>query len=86
MGGCASKPNKRLRSKAKYIYGPFKLRRKVAPSSIIAPVDNPECQEVSVGETSEPTVSRRPEVQNPDFQVDLSHNQVGANSRVPLLI
>ncbi|KAL8533727.1 hypothetical protein ACS0TY_009936 [Phlomoides rotata] len=86
MGGCVSKPNKRLKSKAKYIYRPFKLGRKIAPSSTIAPVDNPAYEEVSDGETvfldiqnGEPTVCTSSEVQNLDFQVPLSHNQVGAN-------
>lgn len=83
MGGCISKPNKRIKSKAKYIYRPFKLGRKIAPSSTIAPVENPVYEEASVGEIAvhlhgEPTVSRSSEVH-------LSHNQVGANSRVPLL-
>lgn len=90
MGGCISKPNKKLKSKAKYLYKSCKLRRKIAPSSTIAPVDHPVDEEVYASEFSvqefvfldiqnvETTVCRRSEVQ-------LSHNQVGANSRVPLL-
>ncbi|XP_073134204.1 uncharacterized protein [Henckelia pumila] len=35
MGGCASKPHKKLKSKAKYLYKSCKFRRKVAPSTSI---------------------------------------------------
>ncbi|KZV42402.1 hypothetical protein F511_40342 [Dorcoceras hygrometricum] len=35
MGGCASKPHKKLKSKAKYLYKSCKFRRKVSPSTPI---------------------------------------------------
>lgn len=36
MGGCVSKPNKKLKSKAKCFYKSCRLRRKIAPSSPFA--------------------------------------------------
>lgn len=40
MGGCVSKPRNKLKSKAKYIYKSCRFRRKIAPSSLVAPLEN----------------------------------------------
>lgn len=93
MGSCVSKPNRKLKSKAKYIYRSCKIRRKTARSSVIAPVDHPPDEYICADEFSfqelvvveilngESAVSRRSEMQNPDFQfseVQLSHRHAGA--------
>lgn len=88
MGSCVSKPNKKLKSKAKYIYRSCKIRRKTARSSVIAPIDHAPDEDVCADEFSfqefvvvdgEGAVCSRSEVQ-------LSHSQADADSRFPLLI
>ncbi|KAH6754861.1 DUF1336 family protein [Perilla frutescens var. hirtella] len=94
MGSCVSKPNRKLKSKAKYIYRSCKIRRKTARSSVIAPVDHPPDEDICADEFSfqefvvveilngERAVCSRSEVQNPDFQfsdVQLSHRHAGAD-------
>ncbi|KAK4430042.1 protein ENHANCED DISEASE RESISTANCE 2-like [Sesamum alatum] len=50
MGGCVSRPNKKLKSKAKYLYKSCKFRRKIAPSSPFAPLDHRTDEEFHVGD------------------------------------
>lgn len=95
MGSCVSKPNKKLKSKAKYIYRSCKIRRKTARSSVIAPIDHPPDEDVCADEFSfqefvvvdtldaEGAVCSRSEVQNHYFQfseVQLSYNQAVADN------
>ncbi|KAL1551077.1 hypothetical protein AAHA92_18963 [Salvia divinorum] len=91
MGSCVSKPNRKLKSKAKHIYRSCKIRRKTARSSVIAPIDQPPDEgvcddefcfheyvmvDVPIGGTA---VCRRyePGVQFPE--VEPSHNQAVAD-------
>ncbi|PIN07751.1 hypothetical protein CDL12_19669 [Handroanthus impetiginosus] len=83
MGGCVSKPNKKLKSKAKNFYKSCKFRRKIAPSSLIATLDRHGEEKVYGGEfpgrefvfvdvrNGETAICRRSEVQ-------WNRNQVGA--------
>ncbi|KAL0420969.1 UNVERIFIED_CONTAM: hypothetical protein Slati_3119800 [Sesamum latifolium] len=50
MGGCVSRPNKKLKSKAKYLYKSCKFRRKIAPSSPFAPLDHHADEEFRVSD------------------------------------
>ncbi|XP_011075550.1 uncharacterized protein LOC105160004 [Sesamum indicum] len=50
MGGCVSRPNKKLKSKAKYLYKSCKFRRKIAPSSPFAPLDHHTDEEFHVSD------------------------------------
>lgn len=52
MGSCVSKPNKKLKSKAKNIYRSCKIRRKVPRSSVIAPLDHRQDGEACLDEFS----------------------------------
>ncbi|KAG6426243.1 hypothetical protein SASPL_110463 [Salvia splendens] len=93
MGSCVSKPNRKLKSKAKRIYRSCKIRRKTARSSVIAPIDQPPDEGVCADEfcfheyvmvdvpDGGTAVCRRYEVQSPEFQfpeVEPSHNQAVA--------
>ncbi|XP_057777309.1 uncharacterized protein LOC130995864 isoform X2 [Salvia miltiorrhiza] len=94
MGSCVSKPNRKLKSKAKHIYRSCKIRRKTARSSVIAPIDQPPDDGVDADEfcfheyvmvditDGRTAVCRRYEVQSPEFQfpeVELRHNQAVAD-------
>ncbi|KAL0336448.1 UNVERIFIED_CONTAM: protein ENHANCED DISEASE RESISTANCE 2-like [Sesamum radiatum] len=50
MGGCVSRPNKKLKSKANYLYKSCKFRRKIAPSSPFAPLDHHTGEEFHVSD------------------------------------
>ncbi|XP_042049152.1 uncharacterized protein LOC121794858 isoform X1 [Salvia splendens] len=90
MGSCVSKPNRKLKSKAKHIYRSCKIRRKTARSNVIAPIDQHPDEGVCADEfcfheyvmvdvpNGGTAVCRRYEVQSPEFQfpeVEPSHNQ-----------
>lgn len=95
MGSCVSKPNKKLKSKAKHIYRSCKIRRKVPRSSVIAPLDHRQDGEACLDELSfqefvmvgipscDAAVSARHEVQGLEFQfseVERNTNQAAASS------
>ncbi|XP_075506942.1 uncharacterized protein LOC142543519 isoform X1 [Primulina tabacum] len=94
MGGCASKPRKQLKSKAKYLYKSCKFRRrKVAPSvSIGHDMDGEVCSEIFtlrnfvMNDTDDREITRfrRSQVPNCTFhlpdQWQRNHKEGGANA------
>ncbi|KAL3840545.1 hypothetical protein ACJIZ3_025136 [Penstemon smallii] len=72
MGGCVSKPKKKIKSKAKYMYKSCKLRRKIAPSIPLELVDQDfVLLDIQKGETTIKFVQS-------------NHNQVCANDKAIL--
>ncbi|XP_073298904.1 uncharacterized protein [Primulina huaijiensis] len=94
MGGCASKPHKKLKSKAKYLYKSCKFRRKVAPSTSIGHNMDGEVysgdftfRDFVMNDTDnrETTSFRRSQVPNCSFhppdRLQRNHKEVGPNEK-----
>ncbi|KAL2233527.1 UNVERIFIED_CONTAM: hypothetical protein Sindi_1532700 [Sesamum indicum] len=95
MGGCVSKPRSKLKSKVKYFYKSCKFNRKIAPSILVAPIDQNTDGDIYANDfpiqdfdfvgvqNGESIICRRAEVQNLSVhraQLQLIKTEVGPNT------
>ncbi|KAL0447021.1 UNVERIFIED_CONTAM: hypothetical protein Slati_1830000 [Sesamum latifolium] len=98
MGGCVSKPRNKLKSKVKYFYKACKFNRKIAPSIVVAPIDQNTDGDVYANDfpiqdfefvgvqNGESIICRRAEVQNLSIhlaQLQSNEIEVGPNHYSP---